>query len=403
MQVIKKKTQKVVGVCFFLIFASLITVVTYNRSTSLKKYPSSKLAKNIKQADIVWTYNLTGFPEIYIDDTYEYNNWSNSADRLDWITGAGTEGNPYEIKNVLFDGEDRNINLITIKNSDAYFRIKDCILYNTYYYNWYEDTCNAIYLENVENGVISNVNASGCMNGIRLVDSERNRILGNFARDNYESGIVVSGGSKNIIRNNTINNQIGIELVDDTYNNEVLENSILGGQHDGKAIYLYKSYYNNITFNTISDYWEASGICLRQSDYNNVSGNTVCDSGIGLEILYSNNNYISANLVENSTLQWYAYDVFVEEHAFGGFGIHIIDSSWNTIRNNNIIDCQLLGFYIENSDNHSIRENTITNSGYDDIHLVNTPTINLSLNEMFGSGLYFNIHYSDLADINIEA
>ena len=45
---------------------------------------------------------------ITIDDSHPWNNWSYHAANYDWVTGAGTQGNPYEIKNVLIDGGGQN-------------------------------------------------------------------------------------------------------------------------------------------------------------------------------------------------------------------------------------------------------------------------------------------------------
>ena len=200
MHVKKYKTQKIVSLCIVLVFMSVFTFSNYYQNAPSEKVPSENIKKNPKQADIVWTYNLTGEPGIFLYG----NDWSSWVDSYDWLTGAGTEGNPYEIKNVYFNGEDKNMNLIIIQNSDAHFRIRDCILINTLDYYYDETWCNAIFLKNVENGRISNVNTSDCMNGIRLVNSNYTRITGIFARNNDRSGITVSGGKLNRIRNNTI-------------------------------------------------------------------------------------------------------------------------------------------------------------------------------------------------------
>ena len=378
MHVIKNKTQKIVIISVFLVFAFLITLVRYNQDPSLGKYQSFTTDENIKRADIDISYTLTGGAGIYIDDSDPSHDWSTNEATYDWIDGSGTLGDPYEILNVLFDGEGRDIHLIIIKNSYAYFRIEECILYNCNY--------NGIYLENVENGIISNVNTSYCSNGIRLVNSNYTRIQGIFARNNYNSGITVLGGSTNRIKNSSISNGRGIILGGGTFNNDVLENIITtGGLHD-YGIFIDQSQYNNVTNNLFSDFQQKYGILLGSSDNNNISGNTVRNSGCGIIIQNSDYNVISANSILNGTDK----------------GLYIATSLGNSISKNNISENKLQGIYITNSHNHFIWENTVMNNGVDDIYLFNTSAVNLALNEMNGSGLYFDIPYSSLADINIE-
>ena len=400
MHVIKNKTQKVVIISIFLVFASLLTLVRYNENSYYGKYPSFTTDENIKQSDIITYFTLTGGAGIYIDDSDPSNNWITNKASFDWIDGDGTLGSPYEIVNVLFDGEAINMNLITIKNSVAYFRIEECILYNTAKSYWDEESSNAIYLENVENGIISNVDTSDCNNGIRLVNSGFNRIQGVFASNNYHSAIAVSGGSKNRIKNTTVTGS-GIWLVDGTFNNDVLENIITTGSYEDDGIFLSNSDYNNVTFNMISDRYESSGISLSASDYNNISGNTISNSGIGLEIHNSGYNFVSANLIVNSTDPWVNPENFDPDYD-NGVGLQITSSTLNIISKNDISDCEFLGIYISDSNNHSIWENTVMNSGIDDIHLIDTPFIDMALNEMYGSGLYFEISTNDLNDTNIE-
>jgi len=400
MQVIKNKTQKIVIISIFLVFASLATLIKYNQTSSLETNPLVKVDEKIKQADISWTYDLTGGAGIYIDDSDPSNDWSTNV-AYDWIEGGGTLGNPYEIKNVLFDGEARNMNLITIKNSIAHFRIEECILINTAEAYWDRKTSGAIYLEDVENGIISNVNTSNCNNGIRLVNSEFNRIQGVFASNNHYSAIAVSGGSNNRIKNTTVTGS-GIILEDGTFNNDVLENIITTSGYEEDGIILSSSNYNNITFNIISELFESSGISLSASDYNNISGNAIHNRGIGLKIDNSDYNFVSANLIVNSTDPWKNAENYDPDYNDHGFGLLISSSSLNTIFKNDISICEFFGIYIDDCNNHSIWENTVSNSGLDDIHLVDTPYIDMALNEMIGSGLYFDFFGNNLTGMNIE-
>ena len=292
MHVIKNKTQKIVSICFFLISASLFTLVSYNLNSSLENYPSFKLDDTLKQADIPWSYNLTGDAGIYIDDSNPSYNWSTFL-HFDWVTGNGTGGNPYEIKNILFDGEGRNMNIITIKNSIATFRIEECILYNTYGWDGDYNHGNAIYLENVVNGIISNVNTSGCTNGIRLVNCGPTNILRSFASNNRWGISLYNSHNNDIEYNRVFKNYLdGIEMDSSSSNtiafNEIFENSNL---NDYSGIKLYYSSHNNITNNKVNlNRFQA--IIARYSSFNNILNNVISKNSQGIECYNSHFNTI---------------------------------------------------------------------------------------------------------------
>ena len=66
-------------------------------------------------------------------------------------TGSGNYTHPYIIKDLVIDGEDSG-SCILIENSDVYFKIENCTLFNS-------DT-SGLYLKNVSNGEILNNNCS---------------------------------------------------------------------------------------------------------------------------------------------------------------------------------------------------------------------------------------------------
>ncbi|MFX0011328.1 MAG: right-handed parallel beta-helix repeat-containing protein, partial [Candidatus Hermodarchaeota archaeon] len=245
MLLLKKKVGKIVSLCVLLVFTISVPLIGFTAKFSPSEGSSVAFYKEINDSDIVWIYNLTGEWHggygINIDDTDPWSNWSYYASNYDWVSGAGTSGDPYLLTNVLIDGLGQETNLITIKNSNAVFRIEDCILYNTDYYYWDESRCNAIYFDNVENGWVENVETYNCMNGIRLKNSQRNTIQKTWAMNHYTSGIVVSGGSQNKIRNNTISEESGIRLVDGTFNNDVKKNIIFSGTYMNNGIHLSNS------------------------------------------------------------------------------------------------------------------------------------------------------------------
>jgi hypothetical protein len=57
------------------------------------------------------------------------NNWSD-AEIAGICTGSGTWSNPYVIEDLIIDGKNSS-NCILIQNSNEFFRIENCILYNS--------------------------------------------------------------------------------------------------------------------------------------------------------------------------------------------------------------------------------------------------------------------------------
>ena len=66
---------------------------------------------------------------IEIDDNDPTKNWLIAEATYDWCSGSGTLNDPYLIANVTIDGTGSS-ECILIQNSNAYFVIKNCTLYN---------------------------------------------------------------------------------------------------------------------------------------------------------------------------------------------------------------------------------------------------------------------------------
>ena len=64
--------------------------------------------------------------KIYIDGNQGWIDFRNAGN----CTGSGTYSDPYIIKDLVIDGESSG-NCILIENSDGYFLIQNCTLYNS--------------------------------------------------------------------------------------------------------------------------------------------------------------------------------------------------------------------------------------------------------------------------------
>lgn len=271
-----------------------------------------------------------------------------TSETYDWCSGSGILTEPYLIENVTINtGGDRGIQ---IRNSDVYFRIKNCTIRNG------DD---GIRLLNTNNGqLIDNNISDNNGNGITLGDCDNILVSGNKVNNNVWYGIFLvtySGTSNyNKINENIINNnnQHGIYLYSidsgETCSYNDIWNNIVNNNQK-KGIYLHSAdgacnnndIWNNMVNNNKIDgiYLSADGTCRN----NNIKGNIVNNnSASGIRLYNSKNNYVLAgNIVNNS------------EYGIQLFG----NSSNNGISENYIINCSYYGILLESDANNNILYN----------------------------------------------
>ena len=144
-------------------------------------------------------------------------------------TGSGTYSNPYIIEDLVIDGGGSG-NSISIENSNVYFKIENCTLYNA---EWGSDA--GIRLLNVNNSQLIGNNCSYSQVGIELGD-----------RRDYSGG-----GYNNTINGNNVNNNRGGMYLFDGYNNTISNNTANNNTWSG--IYLVGSNYTVVSGNTMND------------------------------------------------------------------------------------------------------------------------------------------------------
>jgi len=250
---------------------------------------------------------------IYIDDNDPSCNWSVAKD-AGICNGSGTYSEPYVIEDLVVDCGGSG-SCIWIENSDVYFKIENCSLYNA--------NNAGIRLEHVNNGQLIDNNCSSNYFGIQSSNSNNNSISGNTANYNDNRGIYLYNSINNTISGNNViyntyrgislwasdsntfsgnianNNQwSGIDLLDSDYNN-ITGNTANNNQWLG--IDLLDSDYNTISGNTANNN-TSSGISP-SGDYNNASGNTVNYNRYGIYLSgYSNNTTVSGNIMNECGL-----------------------------------------------------------------------------------------------------
>ena len=260
----KTKILNLIILGFFFAFSPIIAInlnfITSNRDTCLDNSNDVTLNKDNLKISAV-----SG--KIHIDGNSGWQAFKNAGN----CTGQGMVSDPYIIEDLIIDGGNGD-NCIWIENSDVYFRIENCTVFNAIgsiiYYA-------GIRLDFVSNGKLIDNIVNDNYYGIRLEESDNNEISGNFANasihwgiyldncdnnkilENYmyfagDTGIRLSGGEYNLISRNTVNynSNDGIRVWG-SYN-DVVENMVK--QNGGVGIQLSSgSYQNNIYLNCLNN------------------------------------------------------------------------------------------------------------------------------------------------------
>ena len=397
-----KSKIKLFFLLILLIIFSFSSIISYRFSKDITTHNNYLEYNEKDQIHIKLSgfWDLTG-SKISIDDSNSSKNWSYTALNYAWCSGSGNWTDPYVIENVTINAQYSG-SCIEIKNSDVYFIVRNCLLYNTGY-SW-DDA--GIKLDNVDSGNIINNDCSNNYRGIGLSSSNNNTVSGNSANYNWygiylqnsdnntlsgntasnsnHDGIYLSGGSNNKLFGNSLNfcgislsgslvemtshsidntnlannkpvyyytNEIGLESSNFTNAGQIIlinyTNSIISGVNisDGIGINLYYCVNNTLSGNTASNNYD-SGISLYKSDNNTLSGNTAINNVHGIYLIYSHYNTLSGNTANDN-----------------GRGINLDFSNYNTLSGNSAND-NTYGIFLSNNDNNMIAGNTADNNNY---------------------------------------
>ncbi|MHA1985460.1 MAG: NosD domain-containing protein [Promethearchaeota archaeon] len=291
-------------------------------------------------------------------------------------TGQGTPSDPYVIKDLVIDGN-ASENCILIENSDVYFTIDNCTLYN-----------GGIKLNNVSYGQLSDNNINNnSLSGINLIHSQYINITRNNASYNNNDGVKLQYSDHNIIVNNTANNNDYGLYIANSNNNTISDN--IAKHNNMEGIYLFYSNNSEIIGNNASDNIN-NGIYLESfSVYNNITGNIVYNNYYGILFRSSDNNTIEDNKIE--------YNVWS--------GIYLYYSDLNNISRNNLINNVDNGIYFYYSGSNNILGNNLSNNVDSGIYFYSSDYNNILGNNVTNNleqGIYlYNSDYNDVLDNNV--
>ena len=236
------------------------------------------------------------------------------AESLFWCSGQGTQSSPYVIQDIIINGGmDSGIE---IRNSNAYFKIINCEIYNMG--DDFEDA--GIKLNNTQNGqIIDSIISNNNFYGILLDNSHHNRVEDNTLESNNMEGLILVESNYNTLSGNTFrDNSVGGLYISRSVHNKITGNLFDANLDNG--IHLDSSHYNTITGNTIKNQSNI-GILLEISNYNTELGNNFVNNGKDIEEIDS-----SGYIFEEENGDDDDDDDDTKEEAILGFNLYILVS-----------------------------------------------------------------------------
>ena len=320
---------------------------------------------------------------IFINDTDPNFNWSKTAAENDWCSGSGSWSDPYVIQDITINGNNIS-NCIDIQNSNKYFTVKNCTVYNSSSSSYFA----GITLINVNNSLIFDNNCSfNNGDGIHLRDTYNNTLLHNLAKNNTWTGISLIYSANNTVRNNTLgNNHLGIG-VGYCGSNTIIDNNSIYGSSDSpmNSAGIKIGYSHNTTITKNNLFNNTKGTYFHDSSNITLKGNTIsnCERGI-----YTESSNYNITFIDN-----------VINDCDTGMSLNVIQES--IVRNNTIFSCKT-GIFIQNTDNISIYDNTIINCSSGGINLGhNSYNITIHRNNLINCELVVSSPFDQISTYNI--
>ncbi|NHI94930.1 MAG: hypothetical protein EAX96_20745, partial [Candidatus Lokiarchaeota archaeon] len=328
------------------------------------------------------TKNINTFPIKQCAATISIN--GNAELAANATSGNGTRANPYIIENYMIRAAGLGSHGIYIRNTDAYFILRNCIVNTSdvYFYG--------IYLLNVSNSNITDCIIEACHRGIQMTSCDNNILDNNSVISINYQGFYINSCDNNtylnnlayncsssgfsfgqchnssFIGNNATGNRYGMAVGTSNncivINNVANENTKLAGGY-GLSIsncYYATVYNNTANSNTREGIYAVSNLCnithnnahdngeegIRLDGYANnysVTYNIVSGNNDGIKIEQSNNSLIAFNTV----IKNYEYGVNVYYESYYN------NISWNYLIANRLgpiqEDLQTGGNIIENN------------------------------------------------------
>jgi parallel beta-helix repeat protein len=211
---------------------------------------------------------------------------------------------------------------------------------------------------------------------IRMKDNNNNSIINNIVSDSTY-GITLQYSMNNRLVNNTMLGD-GINIIGenpDVWNTHSIDTS---NTVNGKPVF----YWKNQNGGTIPP--GAGQVILANCTNVRIENQNVSNGSVGIQVGFSNNNYIAKNSVSSNTM----------------YGIHLFFSDYNTLTNNTAYMNDVNGIYFYRSSNNTVTGNNASNNGNDGITIVGGTHNTVTSNDVFsnlnwGIALYTSIPWGE--------
>ena len=383
------------------------------------------IGPNFQGSNVTFDYDTTSlnistlYPYTVINDILPGSTWED-AKSGGICTGSGTIGDPYIIKDDIFEyGGIGPGECLEIRNSRKYFILRNCTIINA------DQNSVGLYLENVTNGliddcIVNNDAETGCT-GIRMDNVNNTEIKESYIYDNTGNGIWLTNSHFNTLRNNNIssNGINGIYLDTNCEYNIISGNTANYNGNDGinSAAFLGFNANNDFIQNTVNHNgdnglyisWDIDSIIQKNTAYNNtlrgidvyIGDNITCSQNTVYEnkndgiryasvinsVLENNNGHHNGmngirlqggclrNIIESNTLRYnnlsgifldLSVDVNLVMNNLASnnveHGIHLSQSDTNTLSGNTANSNGINGIHLESSNDNTIIANTANNN-----------------------------------------
>ena len=366
----------------------------------------------------IWNDGLDITIPIHVD-----NNWTETVVTYDWVTGSGTWTDPYVIEDITIDAQGSGSGIL-IENTDEYFIIRNCTIYDTSQWNYVTEGYDAgIKLENTDNGTIYNNTIYDTeYAGIYLDRADNNTIYENILYQNDLWGI----NNHWCYYNRIINNTVSANFVDIGFYN--CENMTLrdnqmqlsgfyfrasylsqANSHyippsntlNGKTIY----YYKNQNYLSSTDFQNPAQIILVNCHNSTISDFEFDHGYRTISLYYSHDNTVqNCNFTSNNDnfIQLvYSEDNIIQNNRFmAGHSVVLDDySNYNIIRDNEFFGSGNAITVLEHSTDNQISDNMIDGATRG-VYLVSYANSNLIFGNNISDITFYGVYVLGFSSLN---